>query len=191
MAEVGEGQEQGARFKVYTKKGDDGTTGLFGGSRVSKANLRVECLGLVDTVSSWVGRIIAELDDDYPAQKAELRQIQQYLFDCQSDLANVTGRTKTWRVDPTGAKFLESAIDRYDADLQPLNKFILPGGSLAASDCHVARTLTRNAERQIVALANSETLNPEVTIFMNRLSDYFFTLARMLNMLAGVADEVL
>jgi len=189
--ELAEQREESSRFKVYTKKGDDGTTGLFGGSRVSKANLRIECLGLVDTVSSWVGRIVSELGDDYPEQKAQLRQIQHYLFDCQSDIANVTGRKQSWRMTGDAAQYLEHAIDHYDADLQPLNKFILPGGSLAASDCHVARTLTRNAERQVVALANSETLNPEVTVFMNRLSDYFFTLARVLNMLAGVADEVM
>jgi len=146
---------------------------------------------LVDTVSSWVGRILAELGDEYPEQQAELRRIQHYLFDCQSDIGNVTGRKKTWRTDDTGAKFLEAAIDRYDAELEPINKFILPGGSLAASDCHVARTLTRNAERQIVALANSETLNPEVVVFLNRLSDYFFTVARALNMMAGVSDEFL
>lgn len=177
-----------AGFKIYTKTGDDGTTGLFGPGRIAKSDLRMDCIGLVDGISSWVGRIMAELGDEYPEQRQELRRIQHYLFDCQSDLANNAPKVP-WRTQPVAAKFLESAIDSYDEKLQPLNKFILPGGSLAASDCHVARTVTRDAERRLVEFANNADVNPEIAIFINRLSDYFFTLARALNMLAGVSDE--
>lgn len=177
-----------AGFKVYTKTGDDGTTGLFGPGRISKADLRMDCIGLVDGVSSWVGRIMAELGDAYPDQRTELRHIQHYLFDCQSDLANNASKVP-WRTKSEAAAYLEQAIDRYDEELQPLNKFILPGGSLVASDCHIARTTTRDAERRLVEFANSADVNPEVAIFINRLSDYFFTLARFLNLKSGVSDE--
>ncbi|SJZ38098.1 cob(I)alamin adenosyltransferase [Pilibacter termitis] len=176
-------------MKIYTKTGDKGMTRLIGGQLVSKASDRVESYGYVDFLNSWVGRITAQTKGNYPEISQELRQIQNYLFDCSTDLATPAEKDYDWRVQKEWAMFLEERIDVYTANCSQIERFILPTGSLLASDCHVARTLTRNAERKVVELMWTSTINDEVLVFLNRLSDYFFALAREMNRLENVEDE--
>jgi cob(I)alamin adenosyltransferase len=176
------------RVKIYTKTGDKGMTNLASGQKVSKASDRVEAYGEIDYLNSWIGRIISQSREGYPKIAQELEQIQQNLFSCQSDLANPELKAESWRVTLEPTSELERQIDCYTDKARPLTRFILPGGSLLASDCHVARTLVRNAERQLVKLSWTSEINPNVLIYLNRLSDYFFTLAREFNRLEGFED---
>jgi len=173
--------------KIYTKKGDDGQTGLFGGERVPKTSPRVSAYGDVDELNSTIGVARAYKIDD--ATDALLARIQSELFDLGAELATRPGKElaiEPLDVEQIGA--LERAIDAAEEELEPLKAFVLPGGSVAAAHLHVARTVCRRAERAIVALADDQTVRPQVLQYVNRLSDLLFVLARLANHRAGVAD---
>jgi cob(I)alamin adenosyltransferase len=176
-------------MKLYTKTGDDGSTGLFGGPRVSKSHPRIETYGTVDELNSVRGVVRAEGVD---SQLDELlRSVQNHLFSLGAELA--TPNPSAHGTNLVGAPqiaMLEAAIDRFEAEVEPLQQFILPGGSKSAAQLHVARTVCRRAERQLVALAtaSAESISTDLIIYLNRLSDLLFVAARHSNKLAGVAD---
>lgn len=172
--------------RIYTKSGDSGETGLGDGSRVAKDHPRVAAYGSVDELNAVLGILLAECRPE--AELAELlRSIQNDLFDVGADLcqpAQIDEKPgQKLRVRPEQAARLESAIDRLNAELAPLTSFVLPGGKPLAAWCHLARTVCRRAERDVVTLARGETtsLNPHVVIYLNRLSDLLFVLARVAN----------
>jgi cob(I)alamin adenosyltransferase len=168
--------------KIYTRTGDSGTTGLGDGSRVAKDHVRVEALGAVDELNSGVGLILAEpLGDDV---RRLLTEIQHDLFDLGGELS-IPGYT---RIQADHVSGLESALDNYNADLEPLKEFILPGGSRAGALCHLARTVCRRAERRVVALASNQSLSPYCQQYLNRLSDLLFVLSRVINRADGCGD---
>jgi cob(I)alamin adenosyltransferase len=161
--------------KIYTRTGDDGTTGLGDGSRVPKDSVRVEAYGTVDELNSAVGVLLAVPGLPPPAS-ACLTQVQHELFDLGGELCIpghrlITGEQVTQ---------LEQALDGFNEALPPLKEFILPGGGPAAAACHLTRTIARRAERRVWALARVEAVRPEVTQYLNRLSDLLFVLARVL-----------
>jgi len=169
--------------RIYTKSGDAGETGLGDGSRVPKDHPRVAAYGAVDELNAVVGLLIAS-SPDLPESDL-LRSIQNDLFDVGADLclprpADEPPGAKL-RVRPEQAARLEAAIDRLNAGLSPLTSFVLPGGRPAAAWCHLARTVCRRAERDVVTLARAEPINPEVVVYLNRLSDLLFVLARVYN----------
>jgi cob(I)alamin adenosyltransferase len=168
-------------MKIYTKTGDAGETSLFAGGRVLKDHLRVEAYGTVDELNSVLGLARTYLLPDQ-AQRW-LEQVQNDLFILGADLATPTQANPAWlvRVDESAAQRLEAAIDQMDLDLEPLRQFVLPGGTPAAATLHVARTVCRRAERVSVSLRDAEDLNPQVLVYLNRLSDFLFTLARWVN----------
>ncbi len=174
-------------MKIYTKTGDDGTTALFSGGRVSKTHLRVEAYGTVDELNSVLGLVRAY----QPYSDSWLAQIQRQLFHLGADLATPLEAKADWivRVDPSAALWLEQIIDEMTAQLTPLTSFILPGGTLAAAHLHVARTVCRRAERLVVALAAQDAINEAVIPYLNRLSDGLFTMARWENFRAGLKEE--
>jgi cob(I)alamin adenosyltransferase len=171
-------------MKIYTKTGDAGTTSLVGGKRVNKDDDRLEAYGTIDELNSWVGLIIAT--SILPAEDDNtLIWIQNKLFDLGCELA--TEPESTWKpkqISTDDVARLESEIDRIDALLPKHNQFILPGGSAQAANAHIARTIARRAERRMVTLSNSTTINPPAMKFVNRLSDYLFVFARYLNKIA-------
>lgn len=175
--------------RIYTKTGDDGTTGLFGGSRVSKSDLRIEAYGTVDELNAVIGVVRT---CPLPASlEAQLGKISADLFTLGADLATPLDPPPVYdipRIAETHVKELEGWIDEYDAQLEPLKTFILPGGTTAAAHLHVARTICRRAERRTVALASQEDIGSAVLHYLNRLSDYLFTVSRVANAQAGVAD---
>jgi cob(I)alamin adenosyltransferase len=165
-------------MKIYTKTGDKGTTALFGGKRVSKADIRIDAYGTVDELNSWMGVIRDQEVND--GRRNVLLQIQDRLFVMGSSLATEPGNTKLKipslvEEDVVG---LEKEIDAMENLLPTLKSFILPGGHPAVSFGHVARTVCRRAERLVIALNNSEAVDPMVIKYLNRLSDYLFVLAR-------------
>ncbi len=174
--------------KIYTKTGDDGTTGLQGGKRVQKSDLRIVAYGTVDEINSHLGVILAhELDSDVAKL---LMQIQNELFVVGSDLSNPDlSNTKT-RITQQMVENLEKNIDRFEAELKPLSNFILPGGHKTAANLHVARTITRRAETRLVALSEREQLNPNCQKYLNRLSDLLFVMARVINKRKKTPDTI-
>ncbi|HKJ93228.1 MAG TPA: cob(I)yrinic acid a,c-diamide adenosyltransferase [Longimicrobiales bacterium] len=175
-------------MKIYTRTGDQGETGLFGGGRVSKAHVRVEAYGAVDEMNALLGWAATRLGD---APVERLRAVQADLFAIGAHLATPgAGDRKRPALPPlpAGVEALEAWIDEMDADLPELRSFILPGGSPAAAALHVARTVCRRAERAVVALAAADPVEPGILVYLNRLSDLLFTLAREANRVAGVAD---
>jgi cob(I)alamin adenosyltransferase len=173
--------------KVYTRTGDGGETSLVGGARVSKASLRVEAYGDVDELNSLIGlaRAIGE-----PGEVDEtLAVIQNDLFTVGGDLASPSG-VEVPRVTGDFVNSLEALSDRYLKELEPLKEFILPGGCEAGARLHLARTVARRAERRVVALSEAEDINPETIIYLNRLSDLLFILARAVNRRAGVPEKM-
>jgi cob(I)alamin adenosyltransferase len=161
--------------KIYTRTGDDGTTGLGDGSRVPKTHARIEAYGTVDEANSAIGVILAV--PDLPAAVSEaLTQIQHELFDLGGELAVPGYRA----IQDSHIDQLEQCLDRFNEPLPPLKEFILPGGGPAAAACHVARAIARRAERNAWALAQSEEVAPQVTRYLNRLSDLLFVVARVL-----------
>jgi len=180
-----------AVMKIYTRTGDGGETGLFGGDRVSKASARVEAYGDVDELNSVLG--VARLhrfgkggDDDFDRL---LAGIQSRLFDLGAELANSKGKDLGIPpVDDEDITKMERAIDRAEEEVPPLKVFVVPGGSPLAAHLHVARTVCRRAERRVVTLGAETTLRPEIVRYLNRLSDLLFTLARLANHRAGLAD---
>jgi cob(I)alamin adenosyltransferase len=161
--------------KIYTRTGDDGTTGLGDGSRVPKTHARIEAYGAVDEANSAIGVVLA-VPNLPPAVTEALTKIQHELFDLGGELAVPGYRAiLDMHIDQ-----LEQRLDRFNEPLPPLKEFILPGGGPAAASCHVARTITRRAERNAWALAQTEAVAPEVTRYLNRLSDLLFVVARVL-----------
>ena len=179
------------RMKVYTRTGDDGTTALFGGDRVGKNHPRIAAYGTVDEANAAVGMARADLDDTVWAKRADamLGRIQEELFVLGGDLAS-PGDVKypVPRIEAHHVTALETEIDDLETDLPPLKHFILPGGHPAAATLHLARTVCRRAERKAIQAAESEDISAEAIHYLNRLSDFFFVLARWVNHKAGVAD---
>jgi len=168
--------------KIYTRTGDDGTTGLGDGSRLRKDSLRIEAIGLVDSLNSFIGRVLAH---DVPdAVRNCLIDVQHDLFELGAELC-LPGVTK---IEDHHLARLERDLDAFNADLPGLKEFILPGGSMAAADAHIARTACRNAERAVVALGRSEPGGDGARRYLNRLSDLLFVIARVLNRAAGRPD---
>ncbi len=169
--------------RIYTKSGDTGETGLGDGSRVPKDAIRVEAYGEVDELNAVLGLVTANCPDGPESQL--LRVIQNDLFDVGADLCvpltDHEDPGKALRVVPAQYERLEWAIDRLNEDLQPLRSFILPGGTQAAAWLHLARTVCRRAERTVVTLQRTEPVNPHALIYLNRLSDFLFVLARVAN----------
>lgn len=173
-------------MQIYTRTGDKGYTKVVGGMQVAKDADRVKAYGTIDELNSVVGMIVC-LDETTSELKEELMTIQQYLFDCGNDLATPHGKNP-YRVKKELTLWLESRIDHY-ADIPPaVESFILPGGTKVASLCHFARTVARRAEREIVTFQWTNDMNEEVLRFVNRLSDYFFAIARLANTQAGIQD---
>jgi cob(I)alamin adenosyltransferase len=167
-------------MKIYTKTGDQGFTALFGGKRVSKADLRIETYGTVDELNSWIG-VVRDQEVNHRRQE-ELVEIQDRLFTIGSILATEPGNTKvkTPSLIPADVLFLETRIDAMDALLEPMKVFVLPGGHPSVSFGHVARTVCRRAERLVIELDNLEKTEPLVIQYLNRLSDYLFVLCRLM-----------
>ena len=171
--------------KIYTKTGDDGTTALGSGERRRKSDLRIEAYGTVDETNSVVGLIRLQTGQSAPDVDQTLGRIQNDLFDLGADLATPeTGEDLGYeplRITDAQVTASEQAIDVLNAELKPLRSFVLPGGSPAAAYLHLARTVSRRAERLMVELAAREQINPAAVRYMNRLSDYFFVASRYLN----------
>ena len=169
--------------KIYTRTGDDGTTGLVDGSRRAKHDPRMEAIGLVDEANSAIGLAAAALDQG--DNSAMLFRIQNDLFDLGADIAtpgeDFEPGEMTLRMVPVQTDWLEAQIDALNDRLEPLTSFVLPGGSEAAARTHVARATTRAAERSVAALADAEPVNPAALAYINRLSDLLFVMARVLN----------
>jgi len=163
--------------KIYTRTGDDGSSGLVDGSRVSKAGLRLTAIGEVDEANSCIGVAIAALDD-HAIVADRLRLVQNEMFDLGADLATPDGIDGALRITPDQVERIEDGIDVMNAELAPLTSFILPGGSVAVAALHVARAVVRRAERAAVALAAAEPVNPHAIAYINRLSDHLFVAAR-------------
>jgi cob(I)alamin adenosyltransferase len=175
-------------MKIYTKTGDLGTTSLFGGKRVSKADLRIDAYGTVDELNSFLGLVG---DQDVNAKRKEtLIRIQNSLFVMGSILSTEPGNTKVKVPSLQEAEilFMEQEIDAMELELAPLRFFILPGGHASVSFCHVARTVCRRAERLVTALHDQESIDPLVIKYLNRLSDYLFVLSRKMAKELGVEE---
>ncbi len=176
-------------MKIYTKTGDSGETGLFGGSRISKASLRVDAYGDVDELNSVLGLVRAQGSVGEPFDEL-LSLIQSRLFDVGAELANASGKNLGIPlVTEDDIAAMEHAIDRAEEALAPLRTFVLPGGTPLSAQLHFARTVCRRAERKVVALAADDRgMRPLLVRYLNRLSDLLFVLARYANHLAGVTD---
>jgi len=180
-------------MKIYTKTGDAGKTGLFGGQRVSKADPRVEAYGSVDELNAglgWAATLLRHLP-----LGVDLQRIQEDLFSVGADLATPpeTGAGAAARIHRISAgqvAALEVIIDRLDAEISPLTQFILPGGAPGAAALQVCRAVCRRAERRVVELAAVDEVNPEVVTYLNRLSDLLFVMARWVNAREGVEEPV-
>jgi cob(I)alamin adenosyltransferase len=171
--------------KIYTRTGDDGTTGLGDGLRVAKDSPRVECMGVVDELNSVIGVM---LTCDIPTDLREIfATIQHRLFDLGGELA-MPGYTF---IDEADVTWLESVLDQYNDPLPPLKNFILPGGTSAGAHCHLARSICRRAERLLVHMNQTDPVNAPMRHYVNRLSDWLFVCARVLNRLDGKDHEVL
>lgn len=176
-------------MKIYTKTGDRGETGLFGGARVSKGHPRVDAYGEVDELNSVLGLVRTERFDD--EVDALVIRIQSALFDIGAELATAPGKEDKLmgvQVGDADIAELEEAIDRADAELEPLKTFVLPGGARAAALLHLARCVCRRAERRVVDLSSHQAVRGEVIRYINRLSDLLFTWARLANHRAKVSD---
>lgn len=173
--------------KVYTRTGDRGETSLVGGTRVSKASLRVAAYGDVDELNSTIGMARSVLDDE--EIDAVLGRIQNDLFTLGSDLASPSD-LEVPRVGERFVASIEELSDRFLKQLDPLKDFVLPGGCPPGAALHVARTVARRAERTAVALGQTETLNPIAIVYLNRLSDFLFIVARLVNRRAGVSEKI-
>ena len=176
-------------MKLYTRTGDDGTTGLFGGDRVGKDDLRIEAYGAVDELNAQLGMILVICEVDL--LKEHLSPLQSRLFDLGADLATPCGsehEDKIGRVTEGNVTALESSIDAIESRNEPITTFVMPGGTELASRIHVARCTCRRAERAIVRLAHRDTVNVHTIEFVNRLSDLLFAASRIANREAGVPD---
>lgn len=176
-------------MKIYTKTGDAGETGLYGGERVKKYSKRVSSYGTVDEANSTIGLARAHLGDT--EIDGVLAQIQNALFDVGADLATPSGskyEKNLVRIDAQDVENLEHLIDRFQEECPPWSNFIHPGGTPAAATLQLARAITRRAEREVLELESLEEVNHEVIVYLNRLSDFLFILARVVNARAGVSE---
>lgn len=165
--------------KIYTKTGDDGTTGLGDGSRISKDSIRVSAYGTVDEANSAIGLVLA---CEIPENVRELLiSVQHHMFDLGGELC-IPGHAAIFQAD---INHIEQQLDILNAELPALKDFILPGGGMAASHCHLARTICRRAEREVVTLSQQDHVRPEAIQYLNRLSDLLFVIARVLARFAG------
>jgi cob(I)alamin adenosyltransferase len=176
-------------FKIYTKTGDKGTTSLVGGTRVSKASLRIDTYGTVDELNSWIGLL-----RDQPVNEARrdlLKEIQDRLFTIGADLASEPAQTKKKIPDlhESDITLLEKEMDKMDTEVPPLRAFVLPGGHQSVSFAHIARTVCRRTERLVIALAAEVEVNTLIIKYLNRLSDYIFMLSRKMTQELG-SEEV-
>ena len=182
-------QRNNENVKIYTRTGDDGDTGLFDGTRVSKSSPRVAAYGDVDELNAWLGLVRASTDDD--GLSTILQQIQRDLFGLGARLADpakrIAERVTKAAVTQEDIARLEDWIDRLESELPPLRRFILAGGSPAGATLHVARTVCRRAERSLVALG-SDAIEPELLVYVNRLSDLLFVMARAANRRSGAPE---
>jgi cob(I)alamin adenosyltransferase len=177
-------------MKIYTRTGDKGSTSLIGGTRVPKYHLRIEAYGTVDELNSYIGLIRCQQIDTHA--QLILKEIQDRLFTIGSSLAADPERSKMKIPDlhPGDVVLLENEMDAMNAGLPELKHFILPGGNTTVSYCHVARCICRRAERIVVQLASESFVDENMTIYLNRLSDYLFVLARKLNFDAQTEENV-
>ncbi len=170
-------------MSIYTRTGDTGTTALFGGKRVLKSEQRVKVYGSIDELNSWVGLIASQLT---------VPDVQQFLFHIQSDLFTIGSTLADWKGDLGGLNDrvgeMEARIDAMEKELPPLKNFILPGGSVLGAYAHITRAVCRKVERQAVALAQKEPIDPLIIKYLNRLSDLFFMLARFINKKSNVPE---
>ena len=174
-------------MKIYTKTGDQGKTSLYGGTRVKKSNLRIDAYGTVDELNSYIGLVKDQVEDEIVIE--DLLRIQNKLFALGAMLATPldkeklkdgSDRLKIEKIEATEIAYLESRMDTMNEHLKPMTHFILPGGHTIVSFCHIARCVCRRAERISVELSDSEEINSYILIYLNRLSDYLFVLARKL-----------
>lgn len=176
-------------MKIYTRTGDQGTTALYGGARVAKHDARVACYGSVDEANAAIGLARSMLEER--SIDEVLAEVQNDLFAVGADLAtpeDAPARATLIPIDEEDVARLERHIDRGAGELEPLRNFILPGGHPSSAALQLARAVVRRAEREVAALAEREPANPHVLVYLNRLSDLLFTLARVANMGAGVAE---
>lgn len=175
-------------MKIYTRTGDKGKTSIIGG-RVDKDDIRVEAYGTVDEVNCFVGQAMTQLDPVvFQDVLEDLEKIQHELFDCGGDLANVT-KNRELKLTMEAVEYLEKRIDAFIEEAPKVERFILPGGTPASASIHIARTVTRRAERLVVSLMKADPEVSEVSLkFINRLSDYFFALARVINFRLNTKD---
>lgn len=175
-------------MKIYTRTGDKGETALIGG-RVDKDDIRVEAYGTVDELNGFVGQAITELSrDTFTDVIEDLEKIQHELFDCGGDLASVLQKREN-KLKEDMVEYLEQRIDEYTDETPDVERFILPGGTKPAATIHIARTIARRAERLVVSLIKQdEHVSPVTLQYLNRLSDYFFALARLINFRLDVPD---
>jgi len=166
--------------RIYTKGGDKGKTSLGDGQRIFKDHARIEAIGDVDEANAFIGLAIQHCDGDL---KALLERVQNDLFDLGADLCvkDESESTNKLRVTEGKVIFLEGKIDSYNSHLPPLTSFVLPGGTIASTNFHLARTVVRRAERRVISLNHEEAVNPEIIKYLNRLSDLLFVLARFSN----------
>lgn len=178
-------------MKIYTKTGDKGETGLFGGKRVQKSSMRINAYGTVDELNAALGLSLCYVQN--LKVKSVLQKLQHQLFVVGADLATPLETEKKnisiLRVSAEEISEAESAIDSFEKELEPLQYFILPGGSKAAAQLHVARTICRRAEREVVLLAQQEEINQNIVILLNRISDLLFVLSRIENKISGIPDQ--
>ncbi len=168
--------------KIYTRTGDDGSTGLGNGGRIRKDDPRIEAIGAVDELNSAIGLLLSDVLPE--TNRSTLTSVQHRLFDIGGELS----MPGTNILDPGRVEALEEALDALNSDLPPLKEFILPGGSTAAAHCHLARAICRRAERRVCQLAGDTEVNPATLKYLNRLSDLLFVMARSLNKQAGHPD---
>ena len=176
--------------KVYTRRGDEGMTDLVGGIRISKTDERLEAYGTVDELSSHIGLLVAMLDEDFD-ERALLLRIQSNLFNIGTHLATDQSQTPLYdsaRLADGETSLLEERVDAIVAALPEAQGFVLPGGSQAAAQCHVCRTVCRRAERRILALSEKAIVGADVIKYVNRLSDYLFILAKKINFNTGHSE---
>ena len=177
-------------MKIYTKTGDKGQTGLIGGRRVSKADLRIDAYGTVDELNSWIGLVRDQAVNS--SRKELLKEIQDRLFTIGAELATDPEKAPKQvmpAIVPADVTLLETSMDAMDAELPELRAFVLPGGHESVSFCHLARTVCRRAERLTIALNDTSPVDPMVVQYLNRLSDYLFMLSRKMAQDVG-AEEV-
>ncbi len=179
-------------MRIYTKQGDDGTTGLIGGRRVDKSSIRIEVCGQIDELNASIGLAVSLMAGDGGLEELRkpLEDIQHQLFVLGAETANpdIEERQPAGSVTGDKVRQLEKLIDHQDSKLSPLKRFILPGGSRIASQLHVARTICRRTERGMVSLSRQENMNEHMLIYLNRLSDLLFVFARAANHCHGEED---